>query len=253
MKKAIIITSSLEVDNSYPLTYSTKRSYFNTEDRLRHTLMTIVSLDLSCGPDTTIYLVDTSNAYEGFEAFLHWQPNLKYISVKKHFPWIHQDVCTHPHKSYCETLIMTTFANQFKKELKEYDYIIKISGRYFIDSKFDTKIFNQTNTDKMFFKHPLAWEWSDSWQYQMVDRRHIDGDNKLRQYCSVVYGFGKEHFQTFLDIWIGTACMLDTPAMRHFDLETLLYHFTRPYKDHIMETDWIVYGWDGASGRFFRY
>jgi hypothetical protein len=38
-----------------------------------------------------------------------------------------------------------------------------------------------------------------------------------------------------------------------YDVETLLYYFTRVYQDKIIETDWTIYGWDGTSGTFLRY
>ena len=253
MKKAFIVTSAIDVDNSYPLTYNPVRSYFSNEERLRQTISTVAALDLRSDPDTTIYILDISENWITYKVFFLYQKNLKFISIRDQFPEIVETVTTHPNKSHCECLIMSNFLRKYKEELDQFDYTIKLSGRYFIDGSFDVDIFNKYNTDKIFYKEPHVWEWNDSWNYGLVDYREQQGDNTLRQYCSVLYGWGRKHNTTFLDILTASSTMLGQASMSHMDIETLSYYFTRPYEKDIIETDWIVYGWDGASGQFKRY
>jgi len=253
MKKAFIITSAIEINNNNPLTYSTVRSYFSNEERLRQTIMTVAALDSASNSDTTIYLLDTSENWQQYRDQLAYQKNLKFISIKEEFPEIFETVTTHPQKSYCECLSMSTFMRKYQKELFENDYIFKISGRYFIDSTFDTVLFNKYNTDKIFYKQPIKWDWKDNWQYSLVDRRQEQGDNNLCQYSSVLFGWGKKHHKNFLDLWSGMAAMLVLPHMYHYDIETLVYYLTRPFERDIIETDWTVYGWLGPTGEFTRY
>lgn len=253
MKKAFIVTSAIEINNDFPLTYSKKRSHFDTDERLRQTIVSIATLDLLGDSDTTIYLLDVSTNWQTFEQLFQYQRNLKFISVKEHLPDIHTEATTHPNKSYCESIIMSNFLRKFKQELKEFDYIFKLSGRYFVDKSFDITICNEDNLDKIFYKRPLEFQWRDEWNYHIVDRRQQQGTNTLRQYCSVLFGWGKDHYDHFLDIFTGMASMLKQPSMIHLDIETLGYFLTRPFEKQVIETSWIVYGWDGATGKFWRY
>lgn len=252
MKKAFIITSAIEVDNKFPLTYSDKRSFFSNEERLRQTIMSIAFVD-SLRDDITIYLLDTSDEWTKFRDLFVYQRNLKFISVKEQFTDIHNKVTTHPNKSYCECLMMSHFLRRYKNELTQYDFVFKLSGRYFLDSSFDISICNELNSNKIFYKRPLEFEWKDQWNYGLVDRRKEQRTNTLRQYVSILFGWSKPHYNHFLDMFTGMACLLDQPNFTHLDIETLGYYFTRPFENDIIEYPWIVYGWDGASGRFWRY
>jgi len=253
MKKAFIVTSSIEVDNNYPLSYSHTRSYFSTDERLRQTVMTVSSIDTVSPTDTQIYIVDTSENYHLYENFFSWQPNVKYVSIKKEFPEIHESITTHRNKSFCETLLMSTFIRAYQAELKQFDYFFKVSGRYFLNRSFNDSLLNEHNTNRLFFKHPLRWPWDDNWGYGIVDRRAEQGDNELRQYCTVFYGWGSGYHNRMLDLLTAVPYMLDSERMRTLDIETLTYHLTRPWSNDVIETDWQITGWLGAGGQFMRY
>ena len=253
MKKAFIVTSSIEVNPDYPLSYSPTRSFFSAEERLRQTVMTVSSIDTVSPVDTQIYIVDTSENYHLYENFFHWQPNVKYVSVKKEFPDIHHSITTHKNKSYCETLLMSTFIRAYQAELKEFDYFFKVSGRYFLNRSFDDSLLNEHNTNRLFFKHPLFFEWSDSWGYDIVDLRAQQGDNTLRQYCTVLYGWGRGYHGRMLDLLTAVTSMLDSSRMSTLDIETLTYYLTRPWANDIIGINWTVTGWLGPDGKFMRY
>jgi hypothetical protein len=253
MKKAILVTSVIDVDNNHPLTYSKVRSYFSNEERLRQTIYTIASLDKSIDHDTTIFLVDASDNPELYRKMFSFQRNLVYINAKTEFPEIYNLIRTHPHKSHCETLLQIYFFTKFKEYLKTYDYFFKVSGRYFTDSSFDLNLCIDTNTDKFFFKSPMQFEWSDTWNYKMVDRRLAQGNNLLFQYSTVLYGWGIQNYDSMIDIYRVVAEFTDNSKTLHYDIETLIYFFTRDYSNRIIETDWTVYGWAGADGTFLRY
>ena len=253
MKKAFIITSALEVNNDHPLTYSAVRSFFSTEDRIRQTAFTLAALDIISDSDTTLFLVDTSPNAQVYADFFGYQENLKVVNVKDEFPEIYETVTTHRNKSHCETLIMNSFLNKYKDVLSEYDFFFKLSGRYFFDKQFDPNILTAENRNNIFFKPPLKFDWNDGWPYEMVDRRAIQGDNKLYQYCSVLYGWGRGYHDQMVDILRVIETFTGHPNGIHYDVETLLYYFTRQYENDIIETKWIVYGWDGVGGNFLRY
>lgn len=253
MKKAILVTSVIDVDNDYPLTYSKVRSAFTNEERLRQTIFTIASLDHVIDDDTTIFLVDASSNPDAYKNVFSYQRNLVYVDVAKEFPQVYKLIRTHPHKSFCEAMLQINFFTKYKEVLKEYDYFFKMSGRYFTDGTFNLSLCNEVNLNKCFFKNPMKFEWNDAWGYSLVDRRTEQGDNTLRQYSTVLYGWGKEKHERMIDIFRVIAEFTNNKTTIGYDIETLIYFFTRPYEQEIIETGWIVYGWTGVDATFLRY
>jgi hypothetical protein len=253
VKKAFIVTSCIEVDNNYPLTYSQIRSHFDSAERFKHTVFTIASLDGIRDPDITIFVIDASDNWQNYAHALSYQSNLEFVSIKQQFPEIYSIVKSHRNKSHCESLMLMSFIEKYKKELSEYDYLFKLSGRYFVDSHFTLENFTVENQDKIFFKKPLMFDWDHHWNYTMVDRRSIQGNNKLYQYCSVLYGWGKHNTHIMQDVFRLIVDITGQPNGMIYDAETLLYFLTRTVEHKIIETDWMVYGWEGPSGNFLRY
>lgn len=246
--KLFIIPSTIQPRKGR-FTYSNTRSHFSTEERLRQTIFTINSIQ-NAYPNSHVVLLDSSDDCSFKKELTHIK-NLEFISVKEISPENAEIINTHPNKSLCECLMMNTYYTKFKKQIKEYDYVIKTCGRYFYFNFTDH--FTEENKDKIFFKRPLQFDWDDSWRYHFIDRRDIQKDNKLKQYCTVLFAFGSIHLEKFIDINEATIHLLKQPCMSHYDIETLSYYFTRPYDSNILEVDWIVSGWDGTSGRFMYY
>lgn len=252
MKKAFIITSSIDVDNSNPLNYSQVRSYFSNEERLRHTVFTVASLDMLGDKDTTIYVLDNSNS-NNYDHYFGYQKNLKFINVKNDLPHIFHEVTTHRQKSRCECLMLSEFLKKYTDELAQYDFIFKLSGRYFLDSSFNMSLLTEENLDKIFFKKPLIFEWNEAWGMHFIDRRVEQGDNTLRQYSSVIYGWGKKQHSNILWMLDKIAEDVTDPVKEYADVELLSYYYTRQWQHNLIETDWLVYGWTGVNGNFVRY
>lgn len=253
MKKAFVVTSIIDLTNDKPLTYSPIRTVFSAEDRLRHTVFTLNTIDLIDIDNSTIFLVDSSDNWENYFHILCYQKNLVFVSVKNEFPEVYETIRTYPNKSHGEALIMTKFFEKYAEQLADYDYVIKLCGRYFTNSSVDISIFNEQNQDKVFFKKPLVFEWNDNWAFDLVDRRQIQQDNTLRQYCSVMYGWGRDKHREMIDVHLKIREMTGRSEGMSYDMETLLYFYTRSVESSIIETDWIVFGWDATSGRFMRY
>lgn len=253
MKTAFIVTSIIEPDNNFHLSYKPYRTVFSPREREMQTIMTLTSIDTLVADNADIYFLEISDNYDQYRFRFHYLKNIKFIPVKELFPEVHKLAKTHPNKSYCEALVLSTFMKSFKNELLEYDYIFKISGRYFLDRTFDLSLCTAYNRDKIFFKEHLSFEWVEGWTYELVDNRANQGDNCLRQYVTTIFGWGNDNFDKFLDIFYVITSILNQPEFQHLDIETLIYYFTRPYEDKIIETKWIMYGWQGADGRFVRY
>ena len=127
MKKAVIITSAIDVNNQFPLTYSNTRSFFSSKDRLSQTLTSIACLNNVLTKDDCIYILDASYQ-ESYKDYFKFQNNIKFIDIKDYFPDIHTEVTTHPHKTRCECQMLIAFMEKFKEELSSYDMVYKLSG-----------------------------------------------------------------------------------------------------------------------------
>ena len=250
MNKVVVVGSSIN-PRSGRFTYSETRSKFNAEERFRQTIFTINSLQNAL-PDAKIIIVDSSDDVKEYRLNLSYHRNVQFVQLKEISPEAHEIVNTHPNKSLCESLLLNTFYKYHKANLSRYDFILKATGRYFYYN-LNNNLFTEENRDKIFFKKPLSFEWNDSWRYSFVDRREHQNNNRLHQYCTVLYGFGSSQLNSMIDINDATVHLLDQPSMSHYDIETLSYYFTRPYESNVIETNWIVSGWDGTSGRYMYY
>lgn len=245
MTQAYIITSSIET-NSCPLTYSSVRSIFTSQERLRQTVATVASIDQAANSNAVIYLIDTSENWEQYSSFFQYQQNLKFISVKDQFPEIYHESTTHANKSRCETLITKSFFDRYSTELQSFDSFVKISGRYFLDGSFKA---TDIQSDKIYFKQAWQFNWQDWWKY---DRVRQPDSSVLKQYCSALFAWGQQHHETIRHLYQQIETDLALPDQQHYDLETLLYFYSIPYNHCIVETSWLIYGWLGPNGNFVR-
>lgn len=247
--KLFIIPSTIQARKGV-FTYSNTRSVFSTEERFRQTIFTVNSIQ-NAYPDGKVVLVDSSDDSELFKKEFSYIPNVEFISVKDLDENAAEVINSHPNKSLCECLILNTYYKAHKKEIKTFDYVIKTCGRYFYMNF--KNYFTEENKDKMFFKKPLNFNWDDNWKYHFVDLRDHQKNNRLHQYCTVLFAFGSIHLDKFIDMNEAVIHFIKQPKMSHYDIETLSYYLTRPFEKDILEVDWLVSGWDGTSGRFMCY
>lgn len=244
MKTCFIVTSSIQVTEKR-LTYSEKRSIFSNEERFRQTMYTMSSIK-SNFPDAKIYMVESSENYKEYEKFFKFFFNVDFFALEHHDPTINYIVRNHPHKSYCESLLIRTFMKQKMNELIQYDIIYKLSGRYAIE--INNKPVDPT---KIYFKKPLQFKWSD--EFSIVDRRSIENHDGRRELCTVLYAYGSKHLRKMLKIHETIMKTLSNPKLQSYDLEILKYFYSREFDQDIVETNWVVAGYWGPSGMFVRY
>lgn len=250
MNNLVIVTSSIQVKPG-KFTYSQTRSKFDSDERFRQTIGTVSAIKASL-PKSKVVIVDSSEVYSEYQTTFGYMDNVEFIPLKELSSEAYELSNSHINKSLCESILLQAYYTQYKKYIKQFDFVIKICGRYLFFG-LDTSVFNEQNKDKIFFKKPIQFEWSDGWRYDFVDRRHLQNDNKLNQYCTVLYAYGANNLERFMDINEANVHLLNRNNMVHFDLETLMYYYTRPFQSDVIETDWKVSGWGGTSGRFMYY
>jgi hypothetical protein len=247
MRKLIVVGSSIQ-PRSGKFTYSPTRSLFSAEERFRQTIFTINSLRNSF-PDSKIVIVDSSNDYKEYQSLIHFFSNVEFIPLKELSGEAFEIANSNINKSVCESVLLNAYYRQYKKEIQQYDILVKATGRYFY---FDFNDSSFTHNE-IYFKKPLNFEWNDTWKYEFVDRRREQNNNRIHQYCTVLYAFGTKHLDKFIDINEAAIHFMKLDSMYHYDIETLSYYLTRPYEPIITETNWRVSGWDGVSGKFMYY
>lgn len=244
MNNIILITSAINIKKESPaFIHSNTRSYFNFEERFRQTIYTICNIKIFF-PDSQIYLVDCSEISENNKKILDQFSNLKILKM--------QDLCPDKAK-ICQTSkslgltesIITDFFNQYiiDNDIK-FDFLLKISGRYFFTS-FNSSILNQENIDKFLIKPVLRFEWQNKWNF-------IEEFNKngfLNYCCSRTYCIGVKKFIDFKNGIKKIVNFYETNSCYYIDYEVLIHDYIFMNTNYV-EVPWITAGFKGVSGEF---
>jgi hypothetical protein len=126
---AFIITSVINTISTN-LTYG-KRSYYSMNERFQQTLHTIHSIKQNV-PESTIYLVEGSKITNDMEFIIESLVDY-YINVKD-ITYIKNGIESKL-KGYGEAVQIEYLISNYN--FKEYDYVFKISGRYYLNNNFN--------------------------------------------------------------------------------------------------------------------
>jgi hypothetical protein len=172
--------------------------------------------------------------------------------VKEAYPDVFEDMQAHPSKSYADTRVTLAMAQDRSLGLRDFDVCVKVSGRYLLDHHFSQN--RPADRSKFYFKRPNTWEWMPHWSFPLVDRRTVQGDNLLRQYCTALFAWGADRHDLMVSVLQQVAALSLTPPVGHYYMEMLMYFVTRgvPVED-ILETDWMISGLDGANRMWRRF
>ena len=225
MKIAFIISSAINLDDTVNISFGNgnKRSAFSSEERFRQTQYSLNSINLIF-PDSKKYIFDTSINSDQYRKRLSYFKNLDFVSLNE----IDKDkamLCrTSKSKGFCESLSTMMFLDEKRNELENYDFIIKLSGRYFFSS-FDKSKLIEENTNKYLFKKIRKWDWKESWNFPNYLKQP---DNKLyyaptQAYCVGKYSIEKYH-NGIKNIYSHYLNESYENAMR-IDYECLMYYF----------------------------
>jgi glycosyltransferase involved in cell wall biosynthesis len=249
-RTAFLVTSCIET-STQPFNEVACRSAFTAEERLWQTVGTIACLDVMCGPHDRIFLADGSPSWTRLAMF-RAEDNVRPIWVKEAYPDVFEDMQAHPSKSYADTRVTLAMAQDRSLGLRDFDVCVKVSGRYLLDHHFSQN--RPADRSKFYFKRPNTWEWMPHWSFPLVDRRTVQGDNLLRQYCTALFAWGADRHDLMVSVLQQVAALSLTPPVGHYYMEMLMYFVTRgvPVED-ILETDWMISGLDGANRMWRRF
>lgn len=148
MNNLILVTSVINTPNM-PLSYSNIRSIFSRQDRFKQTKKTIQSVKEKL-PNNKIMIVECSDFNEEENTYL--KDNCDYILNLWNKKELHSDIFGKS-KSLGEGT-MTIEALKYIEELNlEYNYLYKISGRYWLNDNFkfdniNNNVFKKINNNE---------------------------------------------------------------------------------------------------------
>ena len=247
MTTAWVVTSAIDC-SAEPLNYSPTRSVFSAEERCRQTLATLATIDGHAHDGDVVYVVDASEDPDRWRVALT-PTGVVYVSVREAWPDIYGACRTHPNKSHSEALMLDRHLDTSREALAGYDRTVKVSGRYLMGCGFDRGEWDDP-TIGVLFKPAMAWHWKPGWDFSLVDRRDVQGDDTLRQYCSALWGWRTSCAGIVRELLREAVAITRD---QHYDMETLLYYLTRPHEAMVGEADWIISGWGGTTGAYCRY
>lgn len=255
MRHAFFVTSSIELDPKKSFKGVPKRTVFTTEERLEHTILTLKNLKEK-DPSASIYFIDSSltrfNELDNLNL-----DNFYYIQLENLNPEVANTVRTYTSKSYCECLMILEFFKHFKNELKKYDFVTKICGRYTLGDNYSTSIFKPWLKDKFFMKKELVWaDEHINFLSEQALPRDLLVDNKLYGFYTVAHAFGTNRLNHYEAFMAASAQMqMEHGKYYHQDVEYTLHLYIRMFglmKD-VEIVDWTVDGRCGVTGDWVRY
>jgi hypothetical protein len=250
MKIAFYISSVINMKNIEDIGFghSSKRTAFSDEERFRQTQFTIANIR-SLFPEATIFHFEIGENSKQYQEKLSYIDNLKFI-IGEDLDAEAMKLCrSNPSKGLCETVATELFLEHYKDELKEFDFLIKIGGRYFFTS-IDKTFLSPENTDKYLCKNIRRFEWLEWWGYPefLKDNGHL---NWTPSQSYIVGTQRLNDYQTSLSL-IKDFYIKNPETAKILDFECMLYHYILKGKPHI-EIPWINGGWGGQDAVYNEY
>jgi hypothetical protein len=151
---------------------------------------------------------------------------------------------THPNKSYCEALLYDTFLDHYADRLKEYDFIIKLSGRYNLTP--NCNITSLQDKSDFYLKEimDIANPNNEKWAYEhlMVPGQTGEVINWRASFC---LGCGIDRLDDFKNLWKYVILMTKTSGV---SIEVILNFWSWKHEINHKELDWEILGFTGSEG-----
>jgi hypothetical protein len=149
MRLCFLVGSVIKVSD-VKFSYMDSRSNQSTEERARQTVTALNSIFLK-HPNAKVYLIEGSLGLDmetlkrtGILEFCKYH-NVEIVLLSSIDYATCVELNKHANKSYCEAILYKCFLDKFKSKLKEYDYVIKLSGRYSLTKNCKRATLKDTN------------------------------------------------------------------------------------------------------------
>lgn len=251
-KICFFISSAIELYNDHPLYYSKEvpRTAFTVEERLRQTVFTITSIKTLC-PGAKIFLFDISKNYQPFVAALAKIKNvdLEFIACEEIASAAAELCRTHPSKGLCEATSTALFLQHRAEQVKEFDYLIKVSGRYFF-TNLDTTMLTAHNTDMLFVKGIKTYSYDQNWGWPS----EIVVSEQLLHCPTHMYAIGSkciDRFREQLASIIALYVKYEKQAP-WVDYECAFAYYVVQHSDNLY-IPWTCGGWTSSQGEYIEW
>jgi putative sugar O-methyltransferase len=142
-----LIGSTIQTDNTKPLNYSAVRSVFSAEERFQQTLFSIESIRLRL-PHAVIFVADNSETL----------PENYLVTLKNKADYVYrcysQATTSSLYKGQGESECLQSALKEIERLQLSYDYLFKLSGRYYLTETFDLQSYLVAPDKVAFFKPP---------------------------------------------------------------------------------------------------
>jgi hypothetical protein len=257
MKFAYLIGSSIDISNENLLRYNMVRSFFTTEQRLAQTLATIKNIR-SLDPNAAIFLIESSEKiFDELDSLTDSDADFHYIRLQDLNSELAHRVRTHGSKSHCECLMFLEFFRHHKDQLREFDYVVKLSGRYSINEKTfcqGDNIFGLEGKDNLYFIGPFFWEKS-KWAHvaNLYPTEVGDDQGRLPYVLTCLYCVGINQIDKFEICLAAAAALTETVnKMYYMDIEYVMYYILNRMNllEKLRLLPWQVEGHNGQTGNY---
>ncbi|MGA1048967.1 MAG: hypothetical protein ACO3UU_13250, partial [Minisyncoccia bacterium] len=221
MKLLFIVTSCAMTDSSLAFKGTSVRSFYTGEQRAAQTINTLNNLR-SFGSDSDIILVDVSaDKVQTFQDYADNNRNFKYVHLADIDPLAAKISRTHPSKSHCEANQLVAIFKNFKKDIRAYDYVIKISARYqIVEDSFNFDYFNDKNKNKFIFKTLKSWSGEQINHIKHLCPYDFIQNDTMTRLATVFYAVGKEKISQW-EYLMALCCQYsqENSSMYYLDIE----------------------------------
>lgn len=254
MKIAFLITSTIEVennDNFFIYQPHLKRSFWTTQQRFNQTVDTIHKIK-KVVPNADIFLIDSSKNYFQYQEFFEKSfTNLKFVSIENINPSSAQICQTSKVKGLCESLLLKSFVKHYTEQLRDYDFLIKITGRYLLSDNFNTEILNETTLDKFIFTKFISWVDIENHRNKGYENYMVD--NKFPYILTCLYGIGKHQLDRYAATLDKVILEYQKGHINDVALETVFYHYLNIDTNNYILNDWNLTCFCGVTGQTIYY
>jgi len=144
-KVLFIIGSTIVTDNTKPLSYSNVRSIFSAEERFKQTLYSIESIKTRL-PNAYVMIADNSETFpDTYMDMLKTKANHVYRCYSP-------ETTSSIYKAKGEAGCLLSALEEVKRLKLSYDYMFKLSGRYYLTDRFDLNNYLNGQDKVGFFK-----------------------------------------------------------------------------------------------------